>query len=96
MTPATIYSFEAKITSRGYHVYKSTTWDNAKEGDEVQAEIKTNKDSIKVDPYAFAIRVQVGVFLPQKQLEISQKKFLDMFISSLKKKKTRSLEKFFL
>ena len=29
-----------------------TTWVNAKESDEVQIPIETNKDSIKVDPYA--------------------------------------------
>ena len=63
MAQATNYSFEAKIAPRGFHVYKSTTWDNAKEGDEVEAEIKTNKDSIKLDPYAYAIRVQLCFFL---------------------------------
>ena len=47
MAQATTYSFEAKIASRGYHAYKKTTWFNAKEGDEFQVEIETNKDSIK-------------------------------------------------
>ena len=42
MAQATTYSFEAKIAPRGYHVYKNTTWVNAKEGDEVQVEIDTN------------------------------------------------------
>ena len=36
MAQATTYSSEAKIASRGYHVYKNTIWVNAKEGDEVQ------------------------------------------------------------
>ena len=33
-----------------------TTWVDAREGDEVQDDIKTNKELIKVDPYACAIR----------------------------------------
>ena len=32
---ATTSSFEVKIASRGYHVYKNTTWVNANEGIEV-------------------------------------------------------------
>ena len=55
-------SFQAKIASRGYHVYKNTTWVDAREGDEVQVEIKTNKESMKVDPYAWAIRVNERFF----------------------------------
>ena len=43
MAQATTYSFETKIAFRGYHVYKNTIWLNAKEGDEVQVEIETNK-----------------------------------------------------
>ena len=52
------YSYEAKIVSLGYHVYKYTTWINLKEGNEVQAEIETRKDSIKFDRYACAIHVK--------------------------------------
>ena len=55
-------SFQAKIASRGYHVYKNTTWVDAREGDEVQVDIETNKESIKLDPYAFAIRVKKRLF----------------------------------
>ena len=47
IAPETTYSIDAKITSRGYHAYKNTTWFNAKEGDELQVEIETNKISIK-------------------------------------------------
>ena len=50
-----MYSFKAKIASRGYHVFKETSWNNAKEGDEVKVELKTNKSSNKIDPYACAI-----------------------------------------
>ena len=60
--PSTSYSFEAKIASRGYHVYKNTTWMDAKVGDEIKVEVETNKDSIKIDPYACAIRVKSKYF----------------------------------
>ena len=36
MTQATTFSFEAKVVSRGYHVYQNTTWLKGKEGDEEQ------------------------------------------------------------
>ena len=35
-------SFQAEIASRGYHVYKNTTWVDAREGDEVQVDIESN------------------------------------------------------
>ena len=38
-----MYSFKAKIASRGYHVFKEISWSNAKEGDEVKVELETNK-----------------------------------------------------
>ena len=44
-----MYSFKAKIASRGYHVFKETSWSNAKEGDEVKVELETNKSSSKID-----------------------------------------------
>ena len=96
MTQATTYSFEAKIASRGYHAYKDTTGVNAKEGNEVQTEIKTNKDSIKVDPsYACAIYVKGKYFDVTKTVghiprQISRQ-FLDKFL-----KKAGSFERFFL
>ena len=62
MAKTTTYSIKAKIASRGYHVYKNTKQVNAKEGDEVQAEIETNEDSVKVNPYIYAIRVKGNYF----------------------------------
>ena len=38
-------SFQAKIASPGYHVYKNTTWVDAREGDEVQVDIETKNQS---------------------------------------------------
>ena len=47
-----MYSFDSKIASRGYHVYRNSAWQNAKSGDKVKVEIETNKSSKSVDPYA--------------------------------------------
>ena len=45
-----MFSFKAIIASRGYHVYKDTTWSNAKVGDEVKVEVETDPKSIAADP----------------------------------------------
>ena len=55
-------SFQAKIASPRYHVYKNTTWVDPREGHEVQVDIETDKESIKVDPCACAIRVKERLF----------------------------------
>ena len=57
-----MYSFKAKIASCGYHVFKETSWSNAKEGDEVKVELETNKSSNKIDPCACAIRAKEEYF----------------------------------
>ena len=57
-----MYSFKAKIASRGYHVFKETSWSNAKEGDEVKVEFETNGSSNKINPYACAIRAKEEYF----------------------------------
>ena len=51
------YNFQATIASRGYHVYKETTWSNAKVNEKVKIEIESNQSSIAVDPYACAVKV---------------------------------------
>ena len=45
---------------------KRCTWVDAREGDEVQVDIEINKESIKVDPYACAIRVKERFFEAMK------------------------------
>ena len=35
-------SFKVKIASRGYHVFKETTWNNIKEGDSVRVDLETS------------------------------------------------------
>ena len=57
-----MYSFKVKIASRGYHVFRETSWSNAKEGDEIKVELKTNKSLNKIDPYACAIRAKEEYF----------------------------------
>ena len=37
------YSFQAKIAARGYHVYKTLVWSNAKQEDFVPVEIEIDK-----------------------------------------------------
>ena len=46
MVPATTYSFETKVASRGYYADKSTTRVNPKEGNEVKVEIEAKKFNI--------------------------------------------------
>ena len=81
MAQATTCSFEGKIASRGCN----TTRVNAEEDDEVQVEIETNKDSIKVDPYSRSIRVKSKYFDVTKTVghiprEISRHAFIMSFI----------------
>ena len=44
------HTVQAKIASRGYHVYKNVNWENVKAGEKVTIEIEINKESIKIDP----------------------------------------------
>ena len=55
-------NFQATIVSRGYHVYKETTWSNAKVNEKVKIEIESNQSSIAVDPYACALKAKDKYF----------------------------------
>ena len=57
-----VYSFTATVASRGYHVYKNTSWTNAKVGEKVTVEMETKKSSLEVDPYACAIKIKNRFF----------------------------------
>ena len=35
-----MYSFDSKIASRGYHVYRNSAWQNAKSGHKVKVEMR--------------------------------------------------------
>ena len=50
MAYLTEYSFHAKIASRGYYVFKETTWNNVKEEHILGVDLETNKLSRNVDP----------------------------------------------
>ena len=52
------HSFTATVASRGYHVYKNTSWTNAKAGEKVAFEMETKKISLEVDSYACAIKIK--------------------------------------
>ena len=52
------YNFQATIASRGYHVYKETTWSNTKVNEESKIKIETNQSSIAMDPYAYAVNTK--------------------------------------
>ena len=41
------YGFQAKIAAREYHVYKNLAWSNAKQGDFVTVEIKTDEKKVE-------------------------------------------------
>ena len=60
---STEYSFKAKVTSCGFHLFKETTRNNVKEGDSVRVDLETNKLSKNVDPYA---RVMRGIYPERK------------------------------
>ena len=56
------YNFQATIGSHWYHVYKETTWSNAKVNEKVKIEIETNQSSIAVDSYACAVKAKEKYF----------------------------------
>ena len=51
-----MHVYEAKIASRGYHIFMNTTWTRAYIGENIKVEIETNSESIRRDPYACVIR----------------------------------------
>ena len=54
--------FKAIIASRGYHVYKETSWSNAKINEEAKVELETNTTSLSADHYACAIKTENPCF----------------------------------
>ena len=63
------YSFQAKISARGYHVCNQLAWSNAEQGDFVTVEIERNEESKKVDPYSCAIKAMVYISQQLKTVE---------------------------
>ena len=56
------YSFTAAVASRGYHIYKNTSWKNAKVGEKVIVEMEIKKSSLEVDPYACVLKTKNHFF----------------------------------
>ena len=54
------FSFQAKVASRGYHVYKETTWRNAMENEKDTVAIESNEASKQIDPYYCAVQIKSG------------------------------------
>ena len=57
-----MFSFKAIIVSRGYHIYKETSWSNAK----FKEELETDAKSLSTDPYACAIKARHSYFVGWK------------------------------
>ena len=56
------YSFAVTVASRGFHVYKNTSWTNVKIGEKVTVKMGTKKSSLEVDSYACAIKIKTRSF----------------------------------
>ena len=54
------FSFQTKVASRGFHIYKITSWENVNIGQEISVQFETNKDFKKIDPYCCAIKTMVS------------------------------------
>ena len=86
-----VYSFTATVASRGYHVYKNTSWTNAKVGEKVTVEMETKKSSLEVDPYACVIKIKNRFFDSVITVGHIPMKYHDMFTSLSKLKAVRLL-----
>ena len=73
-----VYCFEAILASRGFHVYKETTWSKAKVGDEVKVEVESNLKSIAHDhdPYSCAIKARHEYYTGSKTVGHVPRKIL--------------------
>ena len=58
-----MFSFKAIIASRGYYVYKKTSWSNAKLNDEVKVELEMDAKSFSTALYACAIKTRHSYFV---------------------------------
>ena len=63
-----IFSFKAIIASRGYHVYKETSWSNAKLNDKVKVELETDAKSLSTNSYASALKARHSYFVVWKKV----------------------------
>ena len=50
------FSFQTKVGSRAFQIYKNKTWENVNIGQKISVQLETNEDSKKIDPYCCAIK----------------------------------------
>ena len=79
-----VYSFQATLSARGYHIYKNTTWEQAKVGDRNRLKfllkLRATKNQKKL--ICIAIPSEHQSTNKSKQLDRSLEKFADTSISS--------------
>ena len=79
-----VYSFQATLAARGYHVYKNTTWEQAKVGDRNRLKfllkLRATKNQKKL--ICIAIPSEHQSTNKSKQLDRYLEKFPDTSISS--------------
>ena len=78
------FTFTATVASRGYHIYKTTSWINATVGNKVTVELETTASSLETNPYACAIRIKNKYF--SNLITVGHVKFHGMFTFSLRRK----------
>ena len=71
-----VYSFQSKIASRGYPVYKETSWSKARDDKEVKVDLETSQNFKQVDSFACAIRVKEGYFKGWKTMQCVSRNLL--------------------
>ena len=54
------FSFQTKVASRWFHIYKNTAWENVNIVQEISVQLETNEDSKNIDPYCCAIKTVVS------------------------------------
>ena len=54
------FSFQTKVASRWFHIYKNTAWENVNMVQEISVQLETNEDSKNIDPYCCAIKTVVS------------------------------------
>ena len=69
------FSFEKTIASMWHHIYESP-WNKAKADDKVVIELETKKESLDIDPYAYAVKIKSKYF---EQLITAEHIALEMF-----------------
>ena len=54
------FSFQTKVASVGFNIYKNTTSENVNIGQETSVQLETNEDSKKIDSYCCTIKTMVS------------------------------------